>query len=238
MRFLFYNENFNERIFYKPPLSPHFIRMSFLKVQSDSVGLFVFRRYLKDACSKTTCLQINQFPKTTMKWKTGDFFTIIVDNFNGCELNVGMFSNKTFIEETIASGSTIRSGPSVAIFETLAERLNFQVSYKHTKDGSTRIDYVYNARTLFAASHYPMHLTTTYKSSDTFFQITPGELYSPFEKLYIPFDIDTWVWIGVVFVVALIVITIVGFSPKDAQIFVFGRNVNTPVLNLLFVCWR
>lgn len=64
------------------------------------------------------------------------------------------------------------------------------------------------------------------------FIIPQPQLYSPFEKLLFPFDLETWVWLAIFFAVGFLVIFITYRCSIDIRRYVFGRSVTTPSFNL------
>ena len=70
------------------------------------------------------------------------------------------------------------------------------------------------------------------------FFIPPGELYTPLEKLFLPFDFEVWIAILVTFLIALGTIQIINRASETVRNFVYGRNINTPTLNVaeIFLC--
>ena len=64
----------------------------------------------------------------------------------------------------------------------------------------------------------------------------PGKFYTPWEKLFLPFDRDTWIWLGIVFTVAILVIFLIKLSNSTSMYdFVIGSNVSTPILNVVAI---
>lgn len=68
-----------------------------------------------------------------------------------------------------------------------------------------------------------------------------GEPYSPFQKLIIPFDIETWIAVGVTFAIGFLIIL---FLKKNCHVgwqkFMFGSLERTPhfyMLRVFFVFW-
>lgn len=65
--------------------------------------------------------------------------------------------------------------------------------------------------------------------------VPSGEAYTSFEKLFLPFDDDVWIWIGITIAAAFATIFIVNFLPRFVRDFVFGRDITTPSLNVWVV---
>lgn len=63
--------------------------------------------------------------------------------------------------------------------------------------------------------------------------VSAGEEYTPFEKLFLPFDYGTWIALGVKFSIGICTILIIKCFGARCQVFVFGSKVQTPIFNLL-----
>lgn len=63
-----------------------------------------------------------------------------------------------------------------------------------------------------------------------------GEEYTQSEKLLIPFDFETWVLLGITFLVGFLTILLVTKCLNiEKQSFIFGRYVKTPAFNMVIV---
>ena len=67
------------------------------------------------------------------------------------------------------------------------------------------------------------------------FVATPGELYSNYEKLFLPFDRTTWILLIFTFSVAFGVIFVANRTSKRLQDLIFGQNGRTPSLNVIAI---
>lgn len=66
-----------------------------------------------------------------------------------------------------------------------------------------------------------------------FFAVPPPAPYDAYQKLHLPFDLQTWIWTLLVFSVTFITIFVVYRMNVKVQELVFGKNVTTPSLNVL-----
>jgi hypothetical protein len=67
------------------------------------------------------------------------------------------------------------------------------------------------------------------------FMITPGEPYTNFEKLYLPFDDETWKYLIITFGLSFSLIFIINRFNRNIQNIVYGTNVQTPSFNVVSV---
>ena len=64
----------------------------------------------------------------------------------------------------------------------------------------------------------------------------PGEVYTSWEKLLLPFDWQTWICLGLIFAVAFLVILLIKVSKASSMYdLVIGSNVTTPSLNVVAI---
>jgi len=70
------------------------------------------------------------------------------------------------------------------------------------------------------------------------FVVPPGEPYTALEKMFIMFDMETWIAIITFLIIGLVTIGAVNLMSRKAQDFVYGRNVITPTMNMfeVFLC--
>jgi hypothetical protein len=74
-----------------------------------------------------------------------------------------------------------------------------------------------------------------YTSDPIVLVIPPGKLYSPLEKLLQPFDLIIWILLLTTFLIGLIVILIVNYKMIGCKSFIFGKTVDTPILNMVSI---
>jgi len=175
---------------------------------------------------------INTFSKANASWKTNNFEFAAHDNMHGCGLNFLFEHNppetivKVHDNETQELGGVVKE-----IFVALGKELRFKP--------------IFNPNTFINYPPQPLHtipmsqnyedpskrceafLVKTYK-----FVIPPGELYSGWEKLALPFDIPTWILVAITFAAGLLTIQVIYQFPMFVRNFVFGRDVSTPTLNI------
>lgn len=67
--------------------------------------------------------------------------------------------------------------------------------------------------------------------SSTTFLVCRGAQFTPFEKLILPFDYYTWLFLALTFFSSLTTITLIKSLKINVRKFVFGDSIDTPVLN-------
>ena len=91
--------------------------------------------------------------------------------------------------------------------------------------------YLYNAFATFS----PGFCLHPFSTIDVIFLVSQPALYTQFEKIFLPFQIEVWIWLMVSLAIGVLVIFLLNFTSKHTQKFIFGLRVNTPALNLLSV---
>lgn len=81
----------------------------------------------------------------------------------------------------------------------------------------------------------PFHMSNAFKQTVFTFVVTPGEPYTPYEKLLLPFDELTWTFLLLTFVTGFIVIFFVNFMPKIIHETLYGHGVTNPMVNLVAI---
>jgi hypothetical protein len=75
--------------------------------------------------------------------------------------------------------------------------------------------------------------STSYHSDQVIFIIPSGKNFTTLEKLIYPFELITWIAIGLCYLTGTFVIFIIKRQKKVIQGFVFGENVKNPHFNML-----
>ena len=181
----------------------------------DLVSSLMFKPYF---CRYPVVTVINRFSKKSMKWENEEFFPKQFQNFNGCPvlLHHGLF------EEIIMD----------AVAGTLSSHLLFKsFSSKDYPGGFIDFDLRWGD-----LNHVVLKNSTNsvvIYSTELVFIIPPGEPYSQFEKMFLMFQDEVWIAIGVTFIITLAIIRVLTFMSIKVQNFVFGKNVRTPTLNFI-----
>ncbi|KAL7024282.1 hypothetical protein ACKWTF_012973 [Chironomus riparius] len=79
-----------------------------------------------------------------------------------------------------------------------------------------------------------VHFGSTFIPSEHSFYVTPGELYTSYEKLFLPFDHATWLFILITFSTTFVIIfLVVNFLPSSIQKRIYGVNAQSPALDIV-----
>lgn len=235
----------------------------FLNNTKKSIELFTTQLDTKVKCNSRQKVLINNFEKKSQKWtKELKNFEKFRD-FHGCmrvfliEYGVQLyipgikFYNYDEINELLSNDTKYVSN-TVDIIKILGERANFKpyiqvlhFEFDPKKGEIFRPIYVKEkalyCHEVFYTSSYEtyngnLHVSTNaYYQKEMIFVVTPGEPYTPYEKLLLPFDAQTWTFLIITLVIAFCVIFLINFMPKIIQIVIYGFGVNSPSLNVVAI---
>ena len=210
---------------------------SFLVVKNNKISLHMMTMYTEKMCRAEQLVEINQFSSLERKWKTDKFFMPRIENFYGCELRIEVDRYNgvqlPFVRVLKkADGTETAEGAIVDMFEALSTHLNFTATHFNGYDYDVSVGAEAQSYFLFGTGHSSDPI---YTSSDII-AVPPGELYTSWEKLFLPFDWPTWMSLGITFAIAFLVIRLIIVS-KSTSLYglVIGSNVSTPSLNVIAI---
>lgn len=171
---------------------------------------------------------INRFDKISSQWKTEIFYPKKYQNLYGCkmiflrmlpgrELPLSM-KNDGHVINLLSKTQNFTVHDSNAVeFKDLDSKRSLSVGFR-----ANRAIMTFNGVFSVVVGFYSCHFT-----------YPPGAPYTQFEKMFLMFDVEFWIAIGTTIVVAICLIQIINLLPRSVQNFVYGRNIQTPMMNLL-----
>jgi hypothetical protein len=203
----------------------------------DSMRLITFVAFQPTSCLGWKDVEINRFirrerpseGKFVEKFKT----------FNGCPLKIKMpVPQPKFLGYDY---STKRyTGYAVVFNEIISKSLNYTSDFIYYNQDQNKTDAKLEDFELHAdsmrkikARNSSLYTTSRYTTVDEIFLIARPHPYTQFEKVFLPFEDEVWWWLIATLSVALVVITLVKILSKQFKEFVFGRNINTPIMNFM-----
>ena len=211
---------------------------SFMIEKNSEISLHMMVMFTEKKCGDPQLIKINQFSISKRNWTTKNFISPTIDNFYGCEVWVGFWSDilSPFINVSISDDGIVSyEGIVFMMFETLATHLNFKFRYydNSEKDRCDFVSAVYSFHEFFLLGQ---SLSDPIYSTSAVVAVPPGQLYSSWEKLWMPFDRTTWILLGVVFVLAFFIIILIKLSKSSSTYeFIIGSSVATPALNVVAI---
>lgn len=182
---------------------------------TDSIDLVTGFMFEHKKCRRNQFATINRFMKSTMRWEHSGFYQNKYRDFHGCQLILGreIFDLPAKIVQAIQKSSNFRNvtlddgeSEEIELYQDVSPKT---ADYEHGVSGFS-IQYV-----------------------ETSFFLPLGELYTPIEKLFLPFDYDVWVAIFITLLIGLAVIQIINCCSEKVQDFVYGTGIRTPTVNLM-----
>jgi hypothetical protein len=182
-----------------------------------SIDLATSFMFSPGVCHANQFKVINRFTRRQMKWENSTFFVEKYRNFHGCTLE--------FRKEYLVEGITM-------LYADLAKELNFTMKAVESFNPQTAITFYIWVFSSTAINSFNFH-TIQFESRKIF--IPPGEVYGDFEKMFLPFDLLTWILISLTIVLSVLAVVVIKFTPLEVQNLVFGRNNRSPLLNLIAI---
>lgn len=212
----------------------------FVVKEETSVRLLTFVWYTPNICGQPQLVEVNRFDKLKGRWLYGDFKIDKFANFHGCQISFLVTLSKPEYYGTIDSRTkevTDCVGYICAALKDFSSALNFGYRvYKYDERSIPKLPYDVHLQVTFLSSIVYLKdivYTRPTFSEDLFFAVPPGEKYNGFEKLCLPFDDETWLWIAITFSSAFVTIFVLKFVKKSIADFVIGAGNTTPVLNVI-----
>lgn len=216
--------------------------IGFLLDNHSKVDLVTFMYFSKDICKRHQST-INTFSKTDQKWENENFFPQKFSDVHGCSLNYTFRWRKR--EFTIIKGSEGKQfeGSTYELHKAIAEKLNIDAHYymlywnENNQDwdyakhpSSTNLDVGYS---LIYHSNVVQLETLDY--TECGFIIPPGHPLTQFEKMFLMFEPDVWLWLCATLSLGLLAIQLLSFTSRKLQDIIFGEGVNTPTVNFFAI---
>jgi hypothetical protein len=160
---------------------------NFLKIVNDTtIDLVTSFRYSPGKCCMIQYKTINRFSANDMKWQNETFFPEKYEQLHGCPVHVGHRPNPSV-------------NISIAIIENLARPLNFShVTFKLTNPLEiNEFDFV-SFISVLDINAFTQDIETTPSLHADFltFTVPAGQPYTQFQKMFLMFDKETWICIG------------------------------------------
>lgn len=224
-------------------------------VQSEdesSAKLLTFDWFTSENCDDKQLVVVNEYLKLT-GWRNGNFEKKKFFDFHGCHIGIGVAQDHPASgiirlidsDENEVEGIYDYNGYYITMIESIAKNLNYKFTFNPSLSNYFRDDGLYyyknfsvEFRTLACGTErylqYPfqLHITNAHVFAENYLLVPPGELYTDLEKFFLPFDMETWICIIVVFVVAIAVILVIDFLSESVKAEVYGTGVDHPILNL------
>jgi hypothetical protein len=185
---------------------------------------------------------INKFPTKTGKWENQNDFPKKFRNFNGCPLWAAVPQLYPFSHRwQFSNGTVIWDGVTIRLAKLLSWKLNYTAVYLTAEldlktyelkfDG--RVHFLLYMKNIEGTILEACDITDPILLTEWKFFVSPPEIITHFEKMFLAFDETTWSLLLMTVVIGHVVIILINFTRQSWQNFVFGTGIKTPTLNLM-----
>lgn len=228
---LIYGENMatDDVIEHIPVIRDHF--QNYLIEENNEIILYEARTIPPPDCFGECLTEINQYSIVLHKWTTDKFFPSIIDDFFGFTIIVLLLEHYTVAPDR---KSYTLDENKVEIMKALSSNLNFKIDYNlaNETEFSKDIEHVYIDFYILLDDKISLNCAPTV-SSGFVVAVPPGEPYTPYEKLLLPFDDLTWIFLLIFFGIGFTIVIIVRLSKSPSvNKWVIGSNIKNPAFNI------
>jgi hypothetical protein len=227
------------------------IRSSFILNNGfDDVSFGTFLYFEKSNCKTPVLSLVNEISRRDKKWIHSRFFVDKTANFNGCNLTIGYADDDSpFTTAIYGDDGKVEKmeGYAIGLTKAIGQSLNYESWYtpltrnkeKKIYESKTNVKLTFIIRVSSMQKIYANHMqsyvvTHGFYSNDDIILVSRYKPYSMLEKIFVPFDDATWIWLGSLLAIGFVVIVFVNkWAPKIVRFLVFGSKVTTPLLNFM-----
>ena len=223
-----------------------------LTAVENRVALMTFIPFNSKRCFDFSPKESNWFFDN--RWKRSEFFPEKLRNFNNCPLRITTFEYASaVIVEKHENGSYKFSGTDIEILNGLSQALKFKIDLNFLPDygswgeifpnGSATKSHkilVDNQTDAVIGWLFLSYFKTKFVSNSQFYSmipvvmiIPPGRHLTSLEKLLIPFRVEVWCFLALTVATAVLVILLVKYRIKSLKTFIIGKEIKSPVTELL-----
>lgn len=205
------------------------------------ISLVTFVWYTAEKCSEPQLIEINRFDKKTKRWINRNFFIKKFVNFHGCQLMFGIPKQGSASSYQIQDKDTVDYwGYQLKFIEGMSNSLNFKYCFNpyfhETKEFYFKNSSVDLIITQFMTNSFrdKFFYSQPYRFLNHYVAVPPGESYTRYEKLFVPFDSDTWTVIVAAFFTAYATIIVLNYLNEKIKHYVSGSKFR-PSVNIVAI---
>lgn len=207
----------------------------FIVESKKKIKIKTFEWFSESSCGKVQLLTLDVFNKKSKIWKNSLRIPGKFKNFNNCMIIYR--SQRTAPHSYINKFTGQPEGLVPEISKAVAQKGNFTIYFQifsnsklFPKDGKILTPQVSCAPMMITSGDFMG--TSTYGETIFLFVTTPGEKYSSYEKLLLPFDDETWIYLEIILGISLFVIFLINLMPKIVRENFYGVKVKNPAYNV------
>ena len=176
------------------------------------------------SCREMQLKTINRFNMNVSKWENSIFYPKKYENFHGCNLTVAWMY-----------ASTIEAQLLNKIFKdilnaTMVPEINYSAFNCNHCDLTSQQSPLCRNYTSDGLTVSDPHIFTLFT-----YAVPPGEPYTDFERMFMMFDISTWIAIAITLAIGILVTLSLHFVSERVRTYVIGRDIQSPIVNLISV---
>lgn len=203
-----------------------------------SLHLSVIEWFTSEKCNEPQLRLLNTFNLVSRNWTEPleDFENF--NNFHGCPLGMWVINDKTIWNRIVYnndSRSYEAEGLIPNVFYEMSKKYNFKPTSYPTRGVFGDHEVCFEIYRIESYSLQILQMTTPFLEIADWIFATPGELYTPYEKLLLPFDLWTWICLLICFISAFLVVLFVNRLPSFFKFRVYGEKVKTPGMNIVSI---
>jgi hypothetical protein len=227
-------------------LAGHFIYFSYFLINSRNYVLLLSTEWFtENKCDEQQIVIIDRFDKASKTWKNGLEIPSKFHNFHqcplvfflvyyGCERHTQLNENSNELSGFLPhiANEVANKGSATGIMQNPNEKTGVSLENFISPSKNLKSHVVIGEKVIKVADN-ETHISTTYDDASLIFITTPGERYSSYEKLILPFDELTWICSLITFGVAFLVIFIINQLPELVRKTVYGEKVQHATFNVI-----
>lgn len=239
-------QGFDSRKTFKILRDKNILRVFLVQESTEGILVTTFNPFLEGNCNNFSPVVVANLTNKKIKLSQQVLTTNMVKNFHNCPIRISLFCVRPAViyKGTIGSLDDLK-GREVQIIKLLSKTLNFTIELikyeKHEKlkafcslSGNLSDvligDFYLNEERARLNDH-----SISYFSSELGFVVPNGLPYTSIERLINSFQPIVWLSSMSLLLIAALVIIVVKMLRQEIQAFIFGRNITTPMFNLVSI---
>jgi hypothetical protein len=219
----------------------------YLLDSSKKVELMTFEWWTEKACNQAQIVTVNTLDKQSSKWRQKlKIQEAKFMNYHGCTLKSQSVDYRVKFTELAKYYGLKEFDQSVydkvekfqdKIAKLLAEQGNFSIirsEYDIFKDDEQNYVFYQTAQNLNNdVPHLESGCSVPYYDNILLIIYSPPDPYTNYEKMVLPFDASTWMYLLITFSIFLVSISVLLKMSREIQNIAFGTNVHEPIFNVI-----
>lgn len=189
----------------------------------NSINLYSLFLFGENHCDENKIRRINTFERSTKQWQNSNMFMEKYKNFFGCKVK--------FCDKSLKVEPTMNIFTKYFKFTRVVDPKCNEFGFRENSNAS--FQYRYHFTLGFNVVFNLSRMGHVIHVEERQFFIPPGELYTSLEKMMLPFDLTTWILIGVTFLNATVIILVLQLCPLRVQRVFFDNGRSQPIVNLV-----